>query len=111
MLRLKQTVPPEAAQAFAAGGAASYAADYSYDAWSLGMSLLHLYRGSGYYGSSATDSQIMQRVVQRDFTVDLSDVSDKQLRALLEGLLQRDPVKRLAALRKPNWYLRGSLFG
>ncbi|KAG5174959.1 kinase-like domain-containing protein [Tribonema minus] len=98
-------VPPEAARAFRAGGPGGYAAHPSYDVWSLGMMLLFLYNGSSYFGGM-NDAQIMAQLTAPDFAVDLSSVADGSLRRVLGAFLAPDPRARLAAFRRPSWYLR-----
>ena len=66
--------PPEAALAFSQSPRA-YAADPAYDAWSLGMMLLHVYSGSSWYGS-AGNALVMAQLVQPEFAVDVSCVDD-----------------------------------
>ncbi|CAM9528957.1 unnamed protein product [Phaeothamnion confervicola] len=120
--------PPEAALAYRRGPA-DVRVDAAYDAWSLGMTLLHLKVGKSYWehrfgirGNGGNAQQIMQELCRPDFTVDLSCLdeignsikggkaeAEPQLRTLLAGLLSSDPRRRVAALRTPSWYLNGPM--
>lgn len=67
--------------------------DYSYDIWSYGMYLYELATGRGYFGGM-TNPKIMETLASEDFEVDVSDVSDDNLRNLIEQCLSIDPKKR-----------------
>lgn len=106
-----QGVPPEAARGFAAYGPAGYVADPAYDVWSIGMMVLFLYRGRSHFSGDA-DAAIMAALASPGFSVDCSDVKDGAVKSLVTAYLNPDPVKRLAAFKRPSWYLRrGGLFG
>ncbi|CAM9457116.1 unnamed protein product [Ectocarpus fasciculatus] len=87
------TMPPDFVIA-SRGGFAGVTVDRSFDVWSLGMAVLHLYMGRSYFQGSS-DPQNIAAVGQPQFTVDLSEVTDGRTRGLLEGLLNPDPKKRL----------------
>eukprot|EP00903_Cladosiphon_okamuranus_P010311 g9758.t1 len=87
------TMPPDFALA-SRGGFTGVTVDRSFDIWSLGMAVFHLYTGRSYFEDS-TDPKTIATLGQPGFTVDLSDVKDARTKGLLEGLLDPDPQKRL----------------
>lgn len=67
------------------------------------MILLHTYQGRTSFGR-LSDDQIMAKLRESNFQVDLSCISDdKELKMLLEGLLQGNPGKRLRYFRGFHW--------
>lgn len=99
-----KTFSPEASPPdfFAAsrGGYAGVTVGRSFDVWSLGMAILHLYLGRGYFEGSS-DPQTIAKLANPDFGMDLSEVKDGRTRGLLEGLLDPDPKKRLRYFDSP----------
>jgi hypothetical protein len=70
----------------------------SFDMWSLGMILLHAYRGQPYWGRDNPQA-VVNKLRDPSFEVKLSNVRDPLLKNLLAWLLQRDPKKRPSALQ------------
>lgn len=102
--------PPEAAAALRRGVGA-VKVDAAFDAWALGMGILHLYLGEEYFAANGVrgTNNILAELSRDGFAVDLSAVKDAQLKRLLAELLNSDPRRRVAALRGPNWYLSGPM--
>jgi serine/threonine protein kinase len=97
-----ETAPPELAEWEKPPRATeALAARKSYDMWSLGMLLLHMYLGVSYWKSNS--AQTIVRAMRADgFEIDLSDVDDPLLRNLLKSLLHNNPNRR------PNAALAGA---
>ncbi|CAM9391009.1 unnamed protein product [Ascophyllum nodosum] len=81
-------------------GFAGVTVDRSFDVWSLGMAILHLYLGRGYFQGSKPP-QTITTLGQEGFAVDLSGISDTRIQGLLKGLLDPDPQKRLRYFDSP----------
>ena len=93
-----EACPPEFATAFLAGEGPYFELAPSYDVWSLGMLMLELSTGRGYFDGK-NPAQITK--ILRDSKEDrlpiqnfLKEVDDDRLKDLLQRCLQRDPKKR-----------------
>lgn len=90
-----EACPPEFADAFLAGDGPYFTLETSYDIWSLGMLMLELSTGRGFFDGK-TPVQITKwlRDSEEMVPVDEFDIEDDRLKDLLKRCLQPDPKKR-----------------
>lgn len=90
-----EACPPEFAKAFLEGEAPYFVLDTSYDVWSLGMLMLELSTGEGFFDGQ-TPAQITQWLRDCESGVPLDGVVgvDDRLKDLLKRCLQKDPKRR-----------------
>lgn len=89
-----EACPPEFAVAFLAGEAPYFTLETSYDVWSLGMLMLELSTGAGYFDGK-NPAQITKLLRDLDQPVVVPDeFIDDRLKDLIRRCLQRDPKKR-----------------
>ena len=90
-----EACPPEFATAFLAGDGPYFELENSYDIWSLGMLMLELATGRGYFDGK-NPSQITK--ILRDMEtgpIDLEGIEiNERLKDLISKCLQKDPSKR-----------------
>mmetsp|Transcript_41566 Transcript_41566/g.99631 ORF Transcript_41566/g.99631 Transcript_41566/m.99631 type:complete len:543 (+) Transcript_41566:182-1810(+) len=90
-----EACPPEFATAFLAGDGPYFELENSYDIWSLGMLMLELATGRGYFDGK-NPSQITK--ILRDMEtgpMDLEGIEmNERLKDLISKCLQKDPSKR-----------------
>jgi hypothetical protein len=106
-----EACPPEFADAFLSGDGPYFQLDYSYDIWSLGMMMLELATGRGYFDGKnpATITKILR---DTDQPIDLDSVDcDPKLKDLISRCLQRNPRKRpnLAQILLHPYFITGPL--
>mmetsp|Transcript_41673 Transcript_41673/g.63677 ORF Transcript_41673/g.63677 Transcript_41673/m.63677 type:complete len:151 (-) Transcript_41673:501-953(-) len=98
-----QYIPPEA-------HAKDKGYDYSFDMWSLGCCLYEIVVGEPPYGhAELTASQMKNIVLSKEYNV--KDYFSKDFKRLLEGLLHKNPHRRLTLgqakahpfFKKMNW--------
>ncbi|CAM9778889.1 unnamed protein product [Sphacelaria rigidula] len=94
------SLPPDFAGT-ATGGFGGATVDRSFHVWGLGMAILHLYMGRGYF-EGRSDPEIIAQVSKPGFAVDLSAIKDGRLRSVLEGLLDPAPIKRVRHFDSPT---------
>lgn len=108
-----EACPPEFATAFLAGEGPYFELESSYDIWSLGMLMLELATGRGYFDGK-NPAQITK--ILRDMeegSMDLSNIDcDERLKDLLRRCLQKDPRKRpnTAQVLLHPYFLAGNPF-
>jgi len=89
-----EACPPEFAAAFLEGEGPYFVLDPAYDVWSLGMLMLELSTGEGFFDGK-TPAQITKWLRDCDNGIPLDNVDvDDRLRDLLRRCLQKDPKKR-----------------
>jgi len=90
-----EACPPEFAAAFLEGDGPYFQLETSYDIWSLGMLMLELSTGGGYFDGK-TPAQITKwlRDSEQGIAVDDYAEVDDRLKDLLRRCLQKDPKKR-----------------
>lgn len=92
-----EACPPEFATAFLAGEGPYFELESSYDVWSLGMLMLELSTGKGYFDGK-NPAQITKELRDMDETTMLEDLKkmkcDERLKDLICRCLQRDRRKR-----------------
>ena len=81
-------------------GSSSASADY----WSLGMVVLEWLNGSHPFAN--LDNEAVRRLVATDWTPVLDGIEDSAWRALLGGLLERNPSTRWRHLELGRWLAR-----
>lgn len=74
--------------------------DFKSDYWSMGMLVLEAFSGKHPF-AGLSEAVVMHHLTTRNF--DLSVIDDPNLRKLLLGLLQRDPVLRWGAHEVQRW--------
>lgn len=79
--------------------------DFKSDYWALGMIILECALGKHPY-AEFSEAVIMHHLTTRN--VDLTRVADSNLRKLLRGLLQRDPLQRWGADEIQRWLHKDS---
>lgn len=108
-----EACPPEFAASFLAGEGPYFELESSYDIWSLGMLMLELATGRGYFDGK-NPSQITK--ILRDMaegSMDLTTIDcDERLKDLLRRCLQKDPKKRpnTAQVLLHPYFLAGNPF-
>jgi len=110
-----EACPPEFAKAFLAGEGPYFELETSYDVWSLGMLMLELSTGRGYFDGK-NPAQITKHL--RDLgdgteVMDLENVEcDERLKDLIRRCLQQDRRKRpnTAQILLHPYFLAGSPF-
>lgn len=93
-----EACPPEFATAFLQGDGPYFELDASYDIWSLGMFMLELSTGIGYF-DGRTPAMITKQLRDMDDAsmkqdLETYDIPDDKLKDLIKRCLQRDPAKR-----------------
>jgi len=90
-----EACPPEFAAAFLEGVGPYFILDTSYDIWSLGMLMLELSTGEGFFDGNSPP-QITRWLRDCDYGIPLDGVNniDDRLKDLLRRCLQKDPKKR-----------------
>ena len=89
-----EACPPEFANAFLSGDGPYFHLDYSYDVWSLGMMILELATGRGYFDGK-NPAQITKILRDADDGIPLDGLDcDVKLKDLIQRCLNRDPKKR-----------------
>jgi hypothetical protein len=90
-----EACPPEFAAAFLAGDGPYFELENSYDIWSLGMLMLELATGRGYFDGK-NPSQITKILRDMDDgSINLEGLEmNERLKDLISKCLQRDPSKR-----------------
>ena len=89
-----EACPPEFAEAFLAGDGPYFTLETSYDIWSLGMLMLELSTGQGFFDGK-TPAQITKWLRDAEETIPVDDFDiDDRLKDLLRRCLQPDPKKR-----------------
>ena len=93
-----EACPPEFATAFLQGDGPYFELDASYDIWSLGMLMLELSTGNGYF-DGRTPAMITKQLRDMDDAsmvrdLDTYDIPDDKLKDLIKRCLRRDPAKR-----------------
>lgn len=88
-----EACPPEFAKAFVGGYGEDFILDYSYDMWSLGMTLYELSTGLAYFDKKSP-SIVTKLLCEDTFEVDVSEVPDAKLRDLIGKCLSLEPGKR-----------------
>lgn len=89
-----EACPPEFAAAFLEGDGPYFQLETSYDIWSLGMLMLELSTGAGFFdGKNPTQITKWLRDCEEGIPLDNVDVDDR-LKDLLRRCLQKDPKKR-----------------
>lgn len=88
-----EACPPEFARAFLLGEGAEFVVRTSYDAWSLGMMLYELDRGTFYFGERPPTS-VVKELASDSFAPNVDDVENDRLRDLIRRCLDLDPTKR-----------------
>lgn len=110
-----EACPPEFASAFLAGDGPYFELQTSYDIWSLGMLMLELATGKGYFDGK-TPAQITKQLRDMDegaMTAYLDGVDfDERLKDLIGRCLQKDPRKRpsTAQILVHPYFLAGNPF-
>jgi hypothetical protein len=109
-----EACPPEFADAFLSGDGPYFQLDYSYDTWSLGMMMLELATGRGYFDGKGP-AVITKILRDTNEPIDLENVEcDAKLKDLISRCLQREPKKRpnLAQILLHPYFITGpfSLF-
>lgn len=93
-----EACPPEFATAFLAGEGPYFELNPTYDVWSLGMLMLELSTGRGYFdGKGPAQITKLLRDSKEDMLPiqkQLQEISDDRLKDLLKRCLQKDPKKR-----------------
>jgi hypothetical protein len=106
-----EACPPEFADAFLSGDGPYFQLDYSYDIWSLGMMMLELATGRGYFDGK-NPAQITKILRDTNEPLDLNYVDcDPKLKDLISRCLQREPRKRpnLAQILLHPYFITGPL--
>jgi hypothetical protein len=108
-----EACPPEFATAFLAGEGPYFELETSYDIWSLGMLMLELATGRGYFDGKnpAQITKILRDM--EDGSLDLDDVDcDDRLKDLIGKCLQKDGRKRpnTAQILLHPYFLAGNPF-
>jgi serine/threonine protein kinase len=107
-----EACPPEFATAFLAGDGPYFILDYSYDVWSLGMMMLELAWGRGYFDGK-NPAQITKWLRDSsDTEISLAEVEcDEKLKDLISRCLKRDPKERpnLAQVLLHPYFITGPL--
>lgn len=89
-----EACPPEFAAAFLEGEGPYFVLDTSYDVWSLGMLMLELSTGEGFFDGN-TPAQITKWLRDCEYGIPVDDIDvDDRLKDLLRRCLQKDPKKR-----------------
>ncbi|KAL3905275.1 MAG: hypothetical protein SGILL_009742 [Bacillariaceae sp.] len=90
-----EACPPEFATAFLAGEGPYFELDTSYDVWSLGMLMLELATGRGYFDGKnpAQITKILRDMEEGSLDLDVVDCDDR-LKDLISKCLQKDGRKR-----------------
>lgn len=89
-----EACPPEFAAAFLEGDGPYFQLETSYDIWSLGMLMLELSTGAGFFdGKNPTQITKWLRDCEDGIPLDNVNVDDR-LKDLLRRCLQKDPKKR-----------------
>jgi serine/threonine protein kinase len=89
-----EACPPEFAAAFLEGQGPYFILDTSYDVWSLGMLMLELSTGEGFFDGNSP-AQITKWLRDCEYGIPLDNVNvDDRLKDLLRRCLQKDPRKR-----------------
>jgi hypothetical protein len=89
-----EACPPEFAEAFLAGDGPYFQLDKTYDIWSLGMLMLELATGRGYFDGK-NPAQITKILRDSEEGIILDDIEcDERLKDLIRRCLQRNPQKR-----------------
>mmetsp|Transcript_22219 Transcript_22219/g.47099 ORF Transcript_22219/g.47099 Transcript_22219/m.47099 type:complete len:569 (+) Transcript_22219:252-1958(+) len=110
-----EACPPEFATAFLAGEGPYFELGTSYDVWSLGMLMLELSTGRGYFDGK-TPAQITKQLRDMDeysMTDYLDDVEcEERLKDLIRRCLQKDSQKRpnTAQILMHPYFLAGNPF-
>jgi len=92
-----EACPPEFATAFLAGDGPYFELDTSYDVWSLGMLMMELSTGRGYFdGKTPTQITKLLRDMDDETMADhLATIEcDERLKDLIRRCLQKDSTKR-----------------
>ena len=89
-----EACPPEFAEAFLDGDGPYFQLDRTYDIWSLGMLMLELATGRGYFdGKNPAQITKILRDLEQGIVLNDTDI-DGRLKDLIQRCLQRDPQKR-----------------
>lgn len=110
-----EACPPEFARAFLEGDGPYFELRTSYDVWSLGMLMLELSTGRGYFDRK-TPAQITKELRDMDdakLATDLEDYEcDEKLKDLITRCLQKDSKKRpnTAQILMHPYFLAGNPF-
>ena len=90
-----EACPPEFAKAFLSGDGPYFLLDKTYDIWSLGMLMLELATGRGYFDGK-NPAQITKILRDSEEGIILGDdiQIDERLKDLITRCLERDPQKR-----------------
>jgi hypothetical protein len=89
-----EACPPEFAEAFLSGDGPYFQLDYSYDVWSLGMMMMELATGRGYFDGK-NPAQITKILRESQERIPVDDIDcDEKLKDLIQRCLDRDPQKR-----------------
>jgi hypothetical protein len=108
-----EACPPEFATAFLVGEGPYFELETNYDIWSLGMLMLELATGRGYFdGKNPVQITNLLRDIDEG-SLDLGDADfDERLKDLIRRCLQKDPKKRLntAQILLHPYFLAGNPF-